>query len=110
MKRIECENEGCTQTLGPTDVECDRCGRQQTTRGWAFVLALVYYPVLSALLGLALLTVVGLAFAGTPPPAALVATGLAAAAVYARLALGAYRRYRRRRRRLERAPEVESYE
>lgn len=110
MKRIECENEGCSQTLGADEVLCAECGHQQTTRGWAFVLLLVYYPIVSALVGLVLVTVAGLLFAGTLPVEGLGIVGLVVAATYAWLAATAVRRYRRRKRRIERAPEVERYQ
>lgn len=109
MKRIECENEGCSQTLGAEEVLCAECGHQQTTRGWALVLLLLYYPVVAALVGLFLFVVVGLLFAGRLPLAGLAVVGLVALGTYAWLATIVVRRYLRRKRRIERAKDVEGY-
>lgn len=110
MKRIECENDGCTQSLSAEEVLCAECGHQQTTRGWALVLLLVYYPIVSALVGLVLLTVAGLLFAGTLSRTSLAVVGFVVIATYAWLAAITARRYVRRKRRIERAPEVERYQ
>lgn len=110
VKRIECENDGCTQTLRDDEVLCAECGHQQTTRGWAFVLLVVYYPIVALLVGFGVLTIGGLLFAGNLPKASLAIVGVVVGSIYVLLAGSAVRRYVRRKRRIARAPEVEPFE
>lgn len=110
VKRIECEAEECTQTLRDDEVLCAECGHQQTTRGWALVLLLLYYPLVSLLVGLVVLMVAGLVAAGNLPIGGLPFVGFVVGGLYLWLAASVIRRYRSRQRRLEQAPEVDAFE
>lgn len=109
MRRIECENKGCTQTLNEDDLVCAQCGHQQTSAGWAAVLLLLYYPLISLLVGFGLLAVVGLLLAGSLSAQLLFGVVAGAMGVYAWLASSVILRYFKRKRRLKQAPEIEGY-
>jgi membrane protein implicated in regulation of membrane protease activity len=100
MRRIECENDDCDQTLTVEDRQCDRCGRRQATRRWTAVVLGLYYPLISALIGF-----IAFLFLGMAAPAALSDAGPLPvagiiAAVYLVFAARTVRDYLRRQRRI----------
>jgi len=109
MKRIPCENESCDEILSADESLCERCSHHQMTRQWAFLLLVIYYPIVALLTGFVIVLVGMLFFPSRFWMVGPVPVLIVIAVLYVFLAAHGIHSYRQRQRRIARREEESGY-